>query len=228
MPEKIRSKRYQECLAKRPTGKLPLAEAVKALKQFPLPKFDATVDLSLHLGVDVKQPEQALRGALSLPHGIGVSKKVIAFCDGDQAIAAKAAGAIEAGIDELVKKVSDGWLDFDVAIAVPSAMKVVSRLGRVLGPQGKMPSPKAGTVVDDVTKAVKEYSAGKVEYRTDDGGNLHVPVGKASFSEQMLVENADAFLAHVKRIKPQTSKGTYLIKVCISASMTPSIELDIA
>ncbi|MGA2264852.1 MAG: 50S ribosomal protein L1 [Phycisphaerae bacterium] len=224
---KVRSKRYRQCLPKVPKGKLPVAEAVKVLKGFPPTKFDATVDIVMHLGVDIKQAEQALRGSVSLPHGIGVSKKVIAFCDGEDVARAKAAGAIEAGSDELVKKITDGWMDFDVAIATPTMMRNVSKLGRILGPQGKMPSPKSGTVVTDIPTAVKEYAAGKVEFRTDDGGNIHAPVGKVSFEETQLAQNIEAFIGHIKRLKPPTAKGTYIKKACLSAAMSPSVRLDV-
>jgi large subunit ribosomal protein L1 len=181
----------------------------------------------MHLGVDVKQPEQALRGAVSLPHGIGVSKKVIAFCDGEDVARAKAAGATEAGGDDLIKKISDGWADFDVAVSTPAMMRSVSKLGRILGPQGKMPSPKSGTVVTDIPTAVKEYAAGKVEFRTDDGGNIHAPVGKVSFDDAKLAENVEAFISHIKRLKPPTAKGAYIRKACLSATMSPSIPLDV-
>jgi large subunit ribosomal protein L1 len=224
---RFRSKRYTACLEAVPKTKLTLPLAVQALRAFKPTKFDSTVDLTLHLGVDPKQADQALRGAISLPNGIGQSKKVIAFCDGDDIVKAKEAGAMEAGTDELIKKVNDGWTDFDVAIATPAMMKTVSRLGRVLGPQGKMPSPKAGTVVTDVATAVREYAAGKVEYRTDDGGNLHVAVGKMSFDDQKLTQNIEAFLEHVRRIRPASAKGVYMKKVVISGTMTPSIELDL-
>jgi len=223
---KIHSKRFRQCLEGLPQKQVPLAEAVKILKGFKPTKFDQTVNLTMHLGIDPKQADQAMRGAVSLPHGIGSSKKVIAFCDGEDIAKAKAAGVVEAGSDELIKKVQDGWLDFDVAIATPAMMKNVSKLGRVLGPQGKMPSPKAGTVVDDVASAVKEYSAGKIEYRNDDGGNLHVPVGKMSFDETKLTENIEAFIALVKKNKPSSSKGTYIKKVCVSATMSPGILVE--
>ena len=225
---RYRSKRYRACLENVPKTRLSIPEAVKALKNFKATKFDSTVNLVMHLGVDPKQADQALRGAISLPNGIGQSKKVIAFCDGDDIAKAKDAGATEAGTDELIKKVQDGWMDFDVAIATPSMMKLVSRLGRVLGPQGKMPSPKAGTVVADVATAVREYAAGKVEFRTDDGGNLHVMVGKISFDDEKLTQNVEAFLEHVRRIKPASAKGTYIKKAVISATMSPSIQLDVA
>ena len=224
---RFRSKRYTACLEAVPKTKLTIPLAVQALRGFKPTKFDSTVNLTFHLGVDPKQADQALRGAISLPNGIGQSKKVIAFCDGDDIVKAKEAGAIEAGTDELIKKVNDGWTDFDVAIATPAMMKTVSRLGRVLGPQGKMPSPKAGTVVTDVATAVREYAAGKVEYRTDDGGNLHVMVGKLSFDDQKLTQNIEAFLEHVRRIRPASAKGVYMKKDVISGTMTPSIELDL-
>ena len=226
MSEK-RFKRYNEDLAKVPKGKVPLAQAITVIKSFKPTKFDQTVDIVLHLGIDPKQPDQAVRGAISLPHGVGSSKKVIAFCEGEDAIKAKAAGAIEASVDELMKKIQGGWMDFDVAIATPGVMKVVSKLGRVLGPQGKMPSPKAGTVVTDVATAVKEYAAGKVEFRNDDGGNIHAVVGKLSFDEKTLTENINAFVGQIHRMKPASAKGTYIKKVALSATMTPSVLVDV-
>ncbi len=224
---KVRSKRYRESLTKVPQGKLRVAEAVKVLKGLPASRFDATVDLVVHLGIDTRQTEQALRGAVSLPHGIGVSKKVIAFCEGEDLDRAKAAGAIEAGGEELIKKISDGWMDFDVAISTPAMMRNVSKLGRILGPQGKMPAPKSGTVVNDVPTAVKEYAAGKVEFRTDEGGNVHAPVGKMSFDADKLTENIEAFIGHIKRLKPAAAKGAYIRKACLSGTMGPSIQLDV-
>jgi len=218
-------KRYRQWLDKTPKEAVPLADAVSAVLAMTGSKFDQTVELSMHLGIDPRQADQALRGSISLPHGIGQSRKVIAFCEGDDVEKAKAAGAVEAGADELIQKVSDGWMDFDVAISTPKMMRSVSRLGRVLGPQGKMPSPKSGTVVEDVAQAVTEYSAGKVEYRNDDGGNIHVPIGKMSFDAQKLVENAEAMIGHIKRIKPATSKGTYIKKICLSGSMTPGVRV---
>ena len=223
-----KSKRYLAALAKVPGNPVSLVQAIEIVKSFDATKFDATINLAIHLGIDPKQADQGLRGSISLPHGIGRSRKVIAFCDDSQAEAAKAAGAIEAGGESLVKKVSDGWTDFDVAVAHPSMMRMVSKLGRVLGPQGKMPSPKAGTVSEDVLQAVKEYSAGKVEYRNDDGGNLHVPVGKISFDSTKLVENIEALLTHVRRIRPSSAKGIYIKKVALAATMSPSILVDVA
>ncbi len=223
-----RSKRYLECLKAVPAGKVSLAEAVKAIKSFKPTKFDSSVNLVMHLGIDVKQPDQTLRGAISLPHGVGATRKVIAFCEGGDVDKAKAAGAIEAGADDLIKKVNEGWTDFDVALATPAMMKSVSRLGRVLGPQGKMPSPKAGTVVEDIASGVREYAAGKVEYRNDDFGNLHVVVGKASFDEAKLIENIEAFIGHVKRLRPASTKGTYILKACLSQTMSPSVQIEVA
>ena len=224
---KTHSKRYRQCLDAVPEGRMPVGEAVRAVKAFPATKFDSTVELVMHLGIDPRHAEQNLRGSLSLPHGIGKSRRVVAFCDGDDIAKATEAGAVEAGGDELIKKIQDGWTDFDVAVAAPAMMKSVSRLGRVLGPQGKMPSPKAGTVSDDIAKAVAEYSAGKVEYRSDEGGNLHVSVGKASFADEKLVENIGAFVDLVKRIRPSTTKGTYIRKVCLTATMSPSVQIDL-
>ena len=226
MGKKVGGKRYRAELAKVPPGRIAAGEAVKVLKQFKT-KFDQTVELVLWLGIDPKQADQQVRGSVALPHGIGKTKKVIAFCDAETAEAAKAAGAIEAGADELIKKIQDGWTDFDVAIASPSMMRSVSRLGRVLGPQGKMPSPKSGTVVDDVPTAVREYAAGKVEFRNDDGGNVHVPVGKLSFDDDKLLGNIDAFLGRIRAMKPVSTKGTYIKKVCVSATMSPAVELAV-
>jgi large subunit ribosomal protein L1 len=224
---RVRGKRYRESQPNVPKGKVPVGEAVNALKGLKPTKFDATIELSMHLGIDPRQSEQALRGSISLPHGIGVAKKVVAFCDGEDVNRAEAAGAVEAGGEELVKKILDGWAAFDVAVATPAMMRSVSKLGRILGPQGKMPSPKSGTVVTDIATAVKEYAAGKIEFRSDDGGNVHVPVGKASFEAEKLVQNVEAFIGHIKRIKPPTSKGTYIRKACLSATMSPSVQLDV-
>lgn len=187
-----------------------------------------TVDLVMNLGIDPKQADQMLRGSIALPKGIGKTNRVIAFCDGDLIEAAKAAGATEAGADELVDKVSKGWLDFDVAIAHPSMMGKVGKLGRVLGPQGKMPTPKAGTVTPNVADAVKEYVAGKLEFRNDAGGNVHMPVGKTSFSAGDLQENIEAAIAHMVKLKPSSAKGTYLKNVVISGTRTPGVKIQTA
>lgn len=190
--------------------------------------FDQTVELVMHLGIDAKQAEQMIRGSVSLPKGIGASKKVIAFCPDDMADQAKEAGAIEAGADALIKKVSEGWLDFDVAVAHPQVMGKVGKLGRVLGPQGKMPSPKSGTVTPDIPTAVREYAAGKLEYRNDAGGNVHAVVGRISFSVEDLQANIEAFIDHIRKVKPSAAKGQYIKKVSLSATMTPSVMVDVA
>ena len=224
---KTQSKRYRQCLEKIPADPVSVAEAVTAIKSFPPPQFDATVELVMHLGIDPKQADQAIRGSISLPNGIGQARRVIAFCEEGDVEKARAAGALEAGGGELVKKVQDGWMDFDVALATKSMMKEVSKLGRVLGPQGKMPSPKAGTVVDDIEQGVAEYAAGKVEYRNDEGGNLHVPVGKASFEPEKLTENIDHFMSFVRKNKPASTKGIYIKKACLCATMSPSVPLAV-
>ena len=187
---------------------------------------DQTVELVMHLGIDPRQADQMLRGAISLPHGVGKSRRVIAFCDGADAEAAREAGAVETGVDELVEKIQKGWMDFDVAIAHPTTMGKVGKLGRILGPQGKRPTPKAGTVTPDVAKGVKEFAAGRFEFRNDAGGNVHLPVGRVSFSDADLQENIEAVIKHITRLKPATSKGQYVKRVCISATRTPSVTID--
>jgi len=189
--------------------------------------FDQTMELVMHLGIDPKQAEQMLRGAISLPKGTGRTQRVIAFCDEDMAQEAKDAGAVEAGADALIEKVNGGWAEFDVAVAHPKLMGKVGKLGRVLGPQGKMPSPKAGTVTAEVVTAVKEYSSGKIEFRNDAGGNIHLPVGKMSFATADLRENIDAVVSHMTRIKPPSAKGQYIRRVCLSGTSTPSVQLEI-
>jgi len=229
-PMRRLSKRHSANLKKVERDKrYPIETAVKLLKDVTRgTKFDQTVNLVMNLGIDPKNADQMIRGAVSLPRGIGKTKKVIAFCEGDDADQAKAAGAIEAGVDDLVKKITDGWTDFDVAIAHPRSMGKVGKLGRVLGPQGKMPTPKNGTVTPDIAQAVKEFAAGKIEFRNDAGGNIHAIVGKASFAEADLLENINSFVGHIRRMKPPSSKGTYIKKVCISGTMSPSIELEVA
>ena len=216
-------KRYRNDLKVRVEDALPLAEAVKKLKEFGVAKFDQSVEVVLHLGIDPRQADQQIRGAISLPHGIGASKRVIAFCSMDKVEEAKAAGAVEAGAEDLVKKIEGGWFDFDVAVAEPAMMRVIAKLGRTLGPKGLMPSPKAGTVSPKVAETVKEYAAGKVEYRNDNGGNVHGVVGKFSFDEKMIEENAAAFITHITKLKPSSTKGQYIKKIAIAATMTPSV-----
>ena len=222
-----RSKRFTKDLEKQPKEELSLNDAIQRLKQFSKPKFDASVDLVMHLGIDPKQADQMIRGSVSLPKGIGKAKKVIAFCQDADVQACKDAGATEAGGDELVKKVQDGWLDFDVAVSHPSMMGKVGKLGRVLGPQGKMPSPQSGTVTQDVLTAVKEYGAGKLEFRNDAGGNIHAMVGKMSFSDEDLHDNIVAFVGHIRAAKPATAKGHYIKRICLSGTMTPSVEVHV-
>ncbi len=224
---RVKSKRYKKESEQLSKESLSLTEAVEKVKSFDSAKFDQSIECVLHLGIDPKQADQLVRGSISLPHGIGKQKKVIAFCEDSDVEAAQSAGAVEAGCDELVKKITDGWMDFDVAIASPKVMGKVGKLGRILGPQGKMPSPKNGTVTGNVVTAVSEFAAGKVEFRNDAGGNVHVVVGKQSFETEKLVDNIDAFVSHIKKIRPAAAKGTYIKKMSISATMSPGITVAI-
>lgn len=224
---RFRGKRYKNELKEIPDKPVSLNEAVEKVKSFKSVKFDQSIECVLNLGIDTKQADQQIRGSISLPHGIGKKKKVIAFCDDSEVEAARKAGAIETGCDELVKKITDGWMDFDVAVASPKVMGKVGKLGRLLGPQGKMPSPKNGTVAADVVTAVKEFIAGKIEFKSDVGGNVQVVVGRQSFEADKLTENIEAFVNYVKKIKPVTAKGTYIRKMCISSTMSPSIMVSI-
>jgi large subunit ribosomal protein L1 len=203
-------------------------DAVGVLKKFKQPKFDQTVECSMHLGIDPRQADQQLRGAITMPHGTGKTARVVCFCGEDKVEDAKAAGAIEAGGDDLGEKIKGGWFDFDIAIASPDMMRVVGQLGRVLGPKGLMPSPKAGTVTPDVVAAVGEFAAGKSEYRNDDGGNLHVIIGRMGFDESQLTENLQHFLDLVEKIRPASVKGVYVKKCVISGTMTPGVEVAIS
>jgi large subunit ribosomal protein L1 len=221
------SRRFVAAQKAAPQTPVSIEEGVRLLEAMPKTKFDQTVDLVVRLGIDPKQQDQMVRGNLSLPKGIGKAKRVAAFCQGENIEKAKAAGAIEAGGDDLVKKVNDGWLDFDLAVATPDMMPKVGRLGRILGPVGKMPSPKAGTVGPDVDKMVRGYAAGKLNFRHDAGGNIHAVVGKISFAPADLIENINAFVNELRRIKPAAAKGQYIMRACLSGTMTPSVELDI-
>ena len=203
------------------------AEAIAALRKFKATKFDQTVNVVFHLGIDPKAADQALRGSIALPPGIGKTARVIAFCGSDKVAAAKAAGAVEAGSDDLVAKVEGGWMEFDVAIASPDMMRVVSKLGKVLGPKGLMPSPKAGTVTPNVADAVKEYAAGKQEYRNDDGGNIHGVIGKLSFKDDQLLDNLNAFVQTILKAKPASSKGLYVKKCVVAACMSPGVPVAV-
>ncbi len=222
------SKRYRRNVERAPSEPLPLEDAVKALKKYDNAKFDETVELAVKLGIDPKNSAQLVRGAFSLPHGIGKSVRVIAFAEGDAAKAASDAGAIEVGSEDLAKKILDGWLDFDVAVAHPSMMRHVGKLGRVLGPHGKMPSPKSGTVTDNVGDAVGEFSAGKLEFRNDDYGNIHAVMGKKSFENEKLVDNINAFIEHLRSLRPVAAKGLYFKKAAIASTMSPGVPLVIS
>lgn len=204
---------------------MPLGEAVELLKTFNTTKFDQTVEVAVRLGIDPKQADQIVRGSIVLPHGIGRSLRVIVFAKGDKVDEALEAGADEVGGPELGEKIKEGWTDFDVCIAAPDMMGIVGPLGRILGPRGLMPSPRAGTVTPDVAKMVKEYKAGKVEFRNDSGGNVHAVVGKLSFDGPKLVENIEALLGYVNSLKPLAVKGQYVKGIAISATMSPAVPI---
>ncbi len=218
------SKRYRNLLAlRKDLNPLPLAEAVALLKKYGNTKFDQTVEVAMRLGIDAKQADQLVRGSIVLPNGLGKTLRVVVFAKGDKAAEAKAAGADEVGAEDLAKKIKEGWTDFDACIASPDMMGLVGPLGRVLGPRGLMPSPRAGTVTNDVSKTVREYKAGKVEFRADDGGVVHAGVGKMSFDAGKIQENIDAFIKLITNMKPATVKGQYIQSISISASMSPGI-----
>jgi large subunit ribosomal protein L1 len=212
-------------------GAVPLLTAIGFLKQFKRSKFDETVEIHMALGVDTAQSDQLVRGTVALPHGIGKSVRVVVFCQGDNIAKAKEAGADYAGSDDLVKKIQqENWLDFDVALATQDMMGMASRLGKILGPRGLMPTPKSGTVITpgaDVAAAVREFKAGKVEYRTDKGGNIHAGVGKLSFEENKLATNITAFVDQVKAVKPSGVKGNYVKSITLSATMSPGILITV-
>jgi large subunit ribosomal protein L1 len=224
------SKRMKALSAKTPerNAPLPLPEAVAILKTFNTTKFDQTVEIAMRLGVDPKQADQLVRGSIVLPHGIGRTLRAIVFAKGDKIDEAKAAGADEVGGAELAEKIKGGWTDFDVCIAAPDMMGVVGPLGKVLGPRGLMPSPRAGTVTPDVGKVVREYKAGKVEFRTDAGGNVHAVVGKLSFDAPKLVENISAFINFVLNMKPASVRGQYVKGIVVSATMSPGVRIQAA
>jgi large subunit ribosomal protein L1 len=222
-----RSKRYRaaaEQVDRNKTYNLP--EAVSTLKKLPPTKFDQTVTVSFRLGVDPKQSDQMVRGTCPLPHGSGKQVRVLVFAEGEAATAARNAGAELVGFMDLVKKVQEGFQDFDVAVATPAAMAEVRKLGRVLGPRGLMPNPKTGTVTDDTATAVREVKAGRVEFKLDKNGNVAVPVGKFSFAEDQLVANGTAVIEAVVRARPATAKGRFVDAMTLSATMTPGIHVD--
>jgi large subunit ribosomal protein L1 len=222
-----RGKRYRNAYEKIDrTETYSPAEAVHLVKETAGTKFDETVELKIRLGVNVRHAEEQLRGTLALPKGLGKDLSVVVFAEGDQAKQATDAGAAEVGADDLIEKVEEGWTDFDVAVATPSMMQKVGKLGRVLGPQGKMPNPKVGTVTDDVAKAVGEAKAGKIEYRTDRYAIVHLAIGKSSFEEEALLENYAAVIEEIIRAKPAAAKGRYILSITLSNTMGPGIRVD--
>jgi large subunit ribosomal protein L1 len=221
------SKRYRALASKEKFATpVPLTDAVKVLKGFNTTKFNQTVEVSTHLGIDPRQSDQNVRGSVALPHGIGKSVRVAVFAQGENAEKARNAGADIVGADDLAQQIKGGVMDFDVALATPDMMGVVGPLGRVLGPRGLMPSPRSGTVTTDIASAVAEFKAGKIEFRNDKGGNVAVPVGKINFTEDQLVENINAFLAFLRTLKPAASKGTYIQSITISATMSPGVRVS--
>lgn len=222
------SKRYQKALALVQAAKsYDLKAAIELLAKFPKAKFNESVELSFRLGIDPRQSDQMVRGTVPLPHGSGKTVRVLVFAKpGPAADAALAAGAEFVGFDEMIKKCNDGWADFDIAVATPEAMVEVRKLGKVLGPRGLMPNPKTGTVTEDTAKAVREFKAGRVEFKVDKTGNLHVPVGKVSFTPQQLEENARTVLEAVAKARPAAAKGIFVRTCVLSATMSPAIHLD--
>lgn len=221
------SKRYRALASQVTKQPVPLPAAVETLKKFANTKFDQTVEIHMRLGVDPKQADQIVRGSVVLPHGIGKTQRVAVFAKGDLAEAAKAAGADVVGQEDLAQRIKDGWTEFDVCIAAPDMMGLVGPLGKVLGPRGLMPSPRAGTVTPDVAKVVREYKAGKVEFRNDSGGNVHAVVGKLSFEPQKLKENIETFVHYVLGLKPASVKGQYVKGVALAATMSPSVRVAV-
>lgn len=204
-----------------------LEDALKLIKELSYAKFDETVEMAFNLGVDPKKSDQVVRGTVTLPHGTGKKVRVLVFAKGEKEKEAIEAGADYVGAEDLVEKIQKGWLDFDKAVATPDIMGLVGKLGKILGPRGLMPNPKLGTVTFDVAKAVKEIKAGKVEYKTDKAGVVHVPIGKVSFAPEGLIENARTVIDSIIKAKPSTSKGKYMKKIVISSTMGPGIKVDI-
>jgi len=222
-----RGKRYQELLKKVDRTKLyEAAEALELVKETAAAKFDETVEVAVRLGVDPRHADQQVRGTVVLPHGTGKTVRVLVFAKGEKAKEAEEAGADIVGAEELAEKIQGGWLDFDVAVATPDMMGVVGKLGRILGPKGLMPNPKAGTVTFDVARAVQEFKAGKVEYRVDKTAIIHVPIGKASFATEKLAENYNTLMDAVIRAKPAAAKGQYIRSITLSSTMGPGIKVN--
>jgi len=222
-----RGKKYLEALKLVDRSKAyPVAEAIELVKKTNIAKFDATVEVAFRLGVDPKKADQQIRGAVVLPHGTGKVQRVLVFAKGEKAKEAEAAGADYVGDTEYINKIQEGWFDFDVVVATPDMMGEVGKLGRILGPKGLMPNPKTGTVTFDVAKAVQEIKAGKVEYRVDKAGNVHVPIGKVSFDNEKLVENFTTIYEAILKAKPAAAKGTYVKNVTVTSTMGPGIKVD--
>lgn len=221
------SKRYRKLAEKVPKDPLDLPAAIKLLKEFANTKFDQSVETALHLGIDPKQSDQMVRGAISLPAGIGKTVRMVVFAKGDNEQKAKDAGADHVGAEDLAKRIKDGWLDFDMALATPDMMGVVGPLGKVLGPRGLMPTPKNGTVTADIATAVREFKGGKIEYRSDASGNVHALVGKLSFTPEQLQSNIQTFVSHIRHARPAAVKGHFVQSVTISATMSPGIRVAI-
>ncbi len=204
-----------------------LEDAIALVKEASFTKFDETVDMTVNLGIDAKKTDQMVRGAIVLPHGTGKKVRVVVFAKGEKEKEARDAGADHVGAEDLIEKIQKGWLEFDKAVATPDIMGLVGKLGKILGPRGLMPNPKIGTVTFDLTKAVKEIKAGKVEYKTEKAGVVHVPIGKVSFDKQKLLENAMTVIDSIVKVKPPTSKGKYLKKVAVSSTMGPGLKIDV-
>jgi large subunit ribosomal protein L1 len=225
---RTRSRRYQKAAAKVDrTKRYPVAEGMSLIKSLAGPKFDEAIDVAVRIGIDAKKTDQLVRGSVSLPKGTGKSIKIAVFAEGDRAKEALAAGADFVGAADLADKIEKGWTDFDMTIASPDMMRFVGKLGKVLGPQGKMPSPKAGTVTPNVAAAVREFKAGKIEFRTDAGANVHAAIGKKSFGAEDLASNLTAFLDHLRTLRPPQAKGAFIQKVVVSTSMGPGVMLAV-
>jgi large subunit ribosomal protein L1 len=223
---KTRGKKYQAARQQVPAKTHSIEEAVPLLQKVKYSKFDETVEMAVRLGVDPKHSDQMVRGTVVLPHGLGKSKKVLVIANAEKQREAKEAGADEFGGEELVERIMGGWMDFDAVVATPDMMRAVGKLGKVLGPRGLMPNPKTGTVTLEVTKAVQEIKAGKVEFRVDKAGIVHAPIGKISFDKERLIANAHALMENIVKAKPSTAKGKYLKSVTMSSTMGPGVDID--